>query len=251
MAAAPEVGPLYIKMTESSGSRQEVPGALTLLGKLSVTSQFKLSLHLSRNITGNSNELLSHLTSTGLLDNSQDILSYDIFCSDASLPGVSFNSVQEVGSRQGVIENFPSYRVYAPFEVTFYVDTEFKVIRLFEEWINYINPLYTEGGVVPVSRTSTGLLNRPDFFRLRYPDTYKRIISITKFERNLRVVNSNIVQSTPTITYRLIDAYPNQINSIPVTYEGSVITKTTVSFLYSRYVIERNQGYNNDIPIIR
>lgn len=43
------------------------------------------------------------------------------------------------------------------------------------------------------------------------------------------------------MTYRMIDAFPTNLTSIPVTYEGSVITKTRVSFSYSRYVIERNQ----------
>jgi hypothetical protein len=39
----------------------------------------------------------------------------------------------------------------------------------------------------------------------------------------------------------MIDAFPINLTSIPVTYEGSYITKTRVSFAYSRYVMERNQ----------
>lgn len=247
---APPVGSLYVKMTEpttsSSSNSVNLPGALDMLGKLSLTSQFKVCLHLGRFDTGNepeSRNLLTHLTSTGILDNPVDVVSYDFFCSDASLPGVSLNSVQEAGSRQGIIENFPINRVYPPFEITFYVDNEFKIIRLFEEWINYISPLYTGNGSrpFPVDRKKTGTYDRPDYFRLRYPDTYKRIISITKFERNFRVGTTNKITSPDTITYRMIDAYPDNINSIPVTYEGSIITKTTVRFLYSRYAIDVNK----------
>jgi hypothetical protein len=40
----------------------------------------------------------------------------------------------------------------------------------------------------------------------------------------------------------MIDAFPYNITAIPLTYEGSTITKTRVSFLYSRYVLERDQG---------
>lgn len=238
---APPIGPLYVKMTEPTQSANsiELPGVLDMIGKLSLTSQFKVCLHLGKE--NSQTGLLSHLTSTGILDNPVDIASYDFYCSDASLPGVSLNSVQEVGSRQGLIENFPINRVYPPFEITFYVDNEFKIIRLFEEWINYINPIYTNSGAFPVNRTRTGSFDSPDFFRLRYPDTYKRIISITKFERNFRDGTSNKVSSPDTITYRMIDAYPDNINSIPVTYEGSIITKTTVRFLYSRYSIELNK----------
>jgi hypothetical protein len=40
----------------------------------------------------------------------------------------------------------------------------------------------------------------------------------------------------------MIDAYPTNITAIPVTYEGSQITKTTISFTYSRYIIEKYQA---------
>jgi hypothetical protein len=39
----------------------------------------------------------------------------------------------------------------------------------------------------------------------------------------------------------MIDAFPVNITAIPVTYDGSVVTKSRISFAYSRYVMERNQ----------
>lgn len=248
----PDIGPLYVKFSgarlSANGNSVLLPGVLDMLGGLSVTSQFKISLHLVRGKTGGSDLLIDHLDKTGILEKPEDVVSYDFFCSDALLPGVSFNSYQELGSRQGVIENFPSIRIYPPFEVTFYVDSEFKIIRLFEEWINFINPLYTENGIAETSTSGMGKYNSSsDFFRLRYPEDYRRIISVTKFERNFRKQNTGELGDVPSITYRLIDAYPDQLNSIPVTYEGSVITKTTVRFLYSRFVMEKNKGANNDL----
>lgn len=249
MSGLPAVGPLYTKLLERSGRNKEVPSAMEMLGKVSTTSHYKLSLHLARSQAGaQGTKLLQHLTAAGVLDNADDITSYDFLCSDASLPGVSFNSTQEAGSRQGLIESFPHYRVFPPFEVTFYVDTEFKIIRLFEEWLNFINPLYSNTIKAPASpRGSGNYATRTEIYRLQYPDEYKRIISISKFEKNLRVGNTNVVRSNPAVTYRMIDAYPEQVNSIPVTYEGSTITKTTVRFLYTRYVMEFNPGNENDI----
>ena len=245
----PEVGLMYIKQSDSRQSRDGrsilLPGIIDMLGALSVTSQFKVSLHLVKYPTG-PDKLITHLDKVGVLKTQADIASYDFFCSDASLPGASFDSSQEVGSRQGIIENFPTKRIYPPFEMTFYVDNEYKIIRLFEEWMNFINPLYSYNGGAEVTDIGQGnYKNRPDFFRMRYPDEYKRIISITKFERNFYKNGSSDLNDMTRITYRMIDAYPDQLNSIPVMYEGSIVTKTTVRFLYSRYVIEYNKGKPN------
>lgn len=253
MATPQDLGPLYIKMTDPHEDKNSrvvtLPGVLDLIGNLSVTSQFKLSMHLG-NETAKEGELIQHLKKAGVLDTLLDAIRYDFLCSDASLPGISLNTSQEMGSYQGVIESFPSQRIYPPLDVTFYVDSNFKVIRLFEEWINFISPLYVDKNI-KASPNNTGSLNtqllEPNkFFRFRYPEEYKKLISISKFERNFRVRGTNDLRATPSVTYRLIDAYPSNVNSIPVTYEGSVITKTTVTFSYSRYIMESSRGYDND-----
>lgn len=243
MADNPSIGNLYVKFSEPYDGN---PSVTEMFGALSVTSQFKLSMHL--NTGGSTQKLMEHLKNAGVLDSVTEAITYDFLCSDASLPGLSFNLSQEMGNHQGVIEPFPTAKIYPPLDVTFYVDKDFKVIRLFEEWMNFINPLYQQNGQrAEPQRGGMGRYNaRNQFFRLRYPEDYKRIISITKFERNFRVKNTNVTRSTPTVTYRLIDAFPTNVNSIPVTYEGSTITKTTVSFAYSRYVMGANEGYEND-----
>jgi hypothetical protein len=244
----PGIGLLYTPTTDSRPDGQ-LPGALNMFGAISVTSQFKVSLHLAVKPSRDVNTLNGWLTQCGLLENTRMVTSYDFFCSEASLPGASLDYTEEFGSRQGVTEYFPTKRVYPSFDMTFYVDAqEYKLIRLFEEWMNFINPLYTNNGrVAPSSVGQGGAKNGEDFFKLRYPNTYKKIISITKFERNFRTGEPTIsgqsgINNVGSLTYRMIDAFPYNITSIPVTYEGSTITKTRVSFLYSRYVLERNPG---------
>lgn len=255
-AGKPEIGLLYTPV--SHGVRQDgnaLPSALDMFGSPSVTSQFKVSLHLS---VGNSNDALeSWLSDSGLLQNLNEVVSYDFMCSETSLPGASFNVFEEVGSRQGIIESNPLSRVYPTFDMTFYVDSEYRTIRLFEEWMNFINPIYSYGGIVnpnPSGSAYGDAKNRPDFFRLRYPDEYKRIISVTKFERDFHDNPAKVkdtYRSQTTITYRMIDAFPSNITAIPVTYEGSVITKTRINFEYSRYVIERNQEQERTGPLLQ
>jgi hypothetical protein len=246
----PPIGPLY---TTISGKGREdgqlSKSAMDMFGELSVTSQFKVSLNFAT--SGGEDSLENWLSRAGLLTNAEEIATYDFLCSSASLPGVQFSSYDEVGSRQGVIEKFPIARNHSPFELDFYVDSQYRMIRLFEEWVNYVNPIYSYSGeILPdVKGTSYGRAkNRPDFYRMRYPNQYKRIISVTKFERDFLQdptkssgrSGSNFREQT-TLTYRMIDAFPINISPIPVTYEGSVITKSRVNFSYSRYVIERNQ----------
>lgn len=249
-AGQPEIGPLYMKMTSprSDGS-VTLAGARDVFGALSQTSQFKVSLHLSNNqggVDGGDGPLLSWLSNAGLTRDAAQNTYYDFFCSEASLPGATFDITEEMGSRQGVIEKFPMRRIYPEFTMTFYVDNDYKLIRLFEEWMNYINPVYTSAGILPSSPIGQGnAKNRNDFFRLKYPDTYKRIISITKFERNFRgtpQISGGALGNVPSMTYRMIDSFPTNITALPLSYEGSTITKTTVTFNYSRYIIEKNDG---------
>ena len=234
------ISPLYIKQTLPRGGNTPLPGAIDLFGALSVTSQFKVSLHLANDGSG----LLGWLRNSGVITSElQSNNFYDFFCAEAALPGVTFDTADEFGSHQGVLEKFPTKKVYTDFTITLYVDNEYKNIRLFEEWMNYINPIYTSAGEYPASTIGQGgaTLTR-DFFRVRYPDSYRRIISISKFERDFYTGGRD--QPT-TLTYRMIDAYPTNITAIPVTYEGSQITKTTISFTYSRYIIEKYQAKTN------
>ena len=196
MAKNPDIGQLYVKMTDprvsADGRTVTLPGVLDMIGKLSVTSQFKLSLHLTRTAGPKTAGLIDHLDKAGILEKDVDVISYDFLCSDASLPGLSLNTFQEMGSHQGSIEKFPTVRIFPQMDVTFYVDSEFKVIRLFEEWMNYINPLYNfTGQAIPSPQGLGNYTMTSDFFRLRYPEEYKRIISITIIGRILyRMVSS-------------------------------------------------------------
>ena len=245
----PRIGPLYLKMSTSRvtdiDSGTNLPGAIDLFGQLSLSSQFKVALHLV-NKPFSDTDVDGWLTKCGLTDSQVRNSKYDFYCAEATLPGAIFNTADESGSYQGITEKIPNKRLYNEFSITFYVDNDYKILRLFEEWMNFINPLYAQGGRIGASQDGQGNAKESqNFFRFRYPNTYRRIISITKFERNFREEpgsNTGKLGNIPTITYRMIDAYPVNISGIPVSYEGSTILKATVSFNYSRYVYEYNYG---------
>ena len=245
---SPKIGPMYLKMTEGSPSNN-MPSAREIFGNLSLTSQFKVSLHLTNDTDG----LMGWLNKSGVINNvkynRKNPFIYDFYCAEAVIPGVQFDVTEEMGSRQGTIERFPTRRIFPEFTMTFYVDNEYNLIRLFEEWMNYINPLYgnitSNAGELPANPLGQGDslgTDRRDFFRFRYPDEYKRIISLTKFERNFDSSDPKNIKFPPHLTYRMLEAFPTNITAMPLTYEGSQIVKTTVTFQYLRYVMEKNYG---------
>ena len=83
---------------------------------------------------------------------------------------------------------------------------------------------------------------------MKYPGKYKRTIAVTKFERAFwrnpnEMQDGQIAQQM--ISYQLIDAFPKQVTAVPVTYDGSTITKVTVIFGYTRYITHKGNGTKN------
>ena len=252
------IDPIYARMTlprETNDARSAVPSVRDLFGELSVTSQFKVSLFLGDTYpTADSDtDINAWLVTCGVLGNqvlnggqALNSLRYEFMCNETSLPGISMTLAEETGSRQGIVERFPVRRDFPEITMTFYVDAEYGIIRLFEEWLNFINPLYNTKGRLTRGnpRGGVGQMSDNQFFRFRYPETYKRDVAITKFERDIHVDNSTrgITRTPNMLTYKFINAFPTNLTALPVTYEGSTITKTTVTFNYDRYVILNHFG---------
>lgn len=254
------VDPLYARMTlprETSDSRFGFPSVRDIFGKLSQTSQFKVTLYFGDTTGGQDpdKDVNAWLATCGVLGDYRG-LRYEFLCNETALPGSSFSTMEEFGTKQGISETFANRRVFDPITMTFYVDAEYGVIRLFEEWMNFINPLYSEtAGTTnngrPITGNTGGQIGQFDdyqFYRFRYPKSYKRNIAITKFERNfvlsdLQTDFGDPFAETPDfLTYYMINAYPINLTALPVTYEGSTITKTTVTFNYDRYVTLKHKG---------
>ena len=248
-SASNRVDPLYLKVATprvTDSGRNALPSAKDLFKGLSVSSQFKISLHLNRNVTG-ANNLDGHLTRSGIFDDySSSSMSYDFFASEAILPGVNFDMTEQPGSYQGMLEYMPTRRVWPDFEVTFYIDDQYNILRLFEEWVNYINPLYNVYGQYSGgSNTQDGMVDTNSYYKLRYPGKFKRKISITKFERsffNNPNASNGSLNAQPLLSYQLIDAFPKQVTAVPLSYDGSTLSRVTIIFGYTRYITVKDNG---------
>ena len=232
-----------------------IPNASPLFSKLAISSQFKVSLDLvRRSASGNNLGLFEYLTNCGLFnDTTSTSQKYDFLCSQASLPGAAFDISEEMGSRQGMIERFASRRVYNQFDLTFYIDNNYDVLRMFEEWMNYINPVYNESNGRYDGAEGSQLnayQERNTYSRFRYPDDYRRMIAITKFERDfLQNPNdrNNTFKNMPLLTYHFIDTFPVNLNAVQMSYDGSTFLQVTVTFSYLRHTIEKHGNVQQSV----
>ena len=166
------------------------------------------------------------ITSPSVLSNFfSDVDEFHMSCSEASLPGVSLNTQEITGDRHGVTERNAYRRMYDDrLDLTFYVEGEkYSQIRYFEKWINFI-----VGDDTRDVRTG-----RDYHYKVQYPNDYKTIMQVTKFEKD----DGN------SLTYTFRDAYPIAINSMPLSYGSTDLLKCTVSMTYLRYIVEDHQRF--------
>ena len=229
----------------------------------------------------NANDLSQWFTSCGLMDQG-DKERYELLANEAMLPGTSMSVAQEIGSRQGIRERFATQRQYTDISISFYLANDYKILKLFQEWMNFMNPLYvTQEGIRHTQGYSGGYPNHGEryaFHRQRYPHDYKRNIKITKFERDFDPEKKDLgvdVQIDPTfgheirtfgterrkgksyhdmgpnvgkeykpdaITYNFVYAFPISIQDIPLNYSSASMIQVVVDFSYDRYYIVNNQG---------
>jgi len=220
-----------------------------IFGGLSQTSQFMVSLNLGSSTSfAPRTRLNDYLRNCGLFENTRSTAeTYDFLCSEATLPGSSFDMTEEQGTRQGIIERFPIRRLYADFDLTFYVDREYNTIRLFEEWMNWIDPLHTGTSVYEGDEDGqVGYEDGSNFYRFRYPNDYKTKVTILKFERGFiekpNDVNSKLLRQ-PLLKYDFIDAFPMNITALPLSYDNTDITRISINFSYSRYTVSKQNVY--------
>ena len=198
------------------------------------------------------------LTSAGVLGADDPKQRYELLCNQAMLPGTSMNVSQEIGSRQGIVERFATQRQYTDISIGFYVSSDYKILRLFQEWMNFMNPLYVgQDGVRPDMASPGGYPSNDEayaYHRFRYPSQYKKNLAVTKFEKNLgtgvdggRYNISSVGRSgesyTPdAITYVFVNAFPTSIQDIALNYQAGQILECQVEFTYDRYYIVNHLG---------
>ena len=173
-----------------------------------------------------------------------------IMCTEAELPGTSFQTSLAVGHHQGIQEEFPNLRQFPPLNLSFYVDADHVIIEVLEKWMTYINPI------------STNKRKLNAFGRFNYPEDYKEIIHITKFERDAFIDDiekennkqQGILDSLPEfrrkpttklMSYEFVNVWPTNLSSMRLAYGDSNVLRCSVQFSYDRFFTTFNYEQTN------
>ena len=189
------------------------------------TSQYRLTLSVPAAVRSKVSDL-----------SSLDFDNISLSCSEANLPGSSLATVDVTNDYQGVTEKMAYRRIYDDvLGLTFYVDRNYNVIKLFERWIDYIS------GITDTTTYKSPFTNQ----RVRYPKTYKNDIFLSKFEKDQFSDQSTLRKNI--LEYTFVQAFPRDITAIPVSYESSSVLKCNVSFSFIRYLVDHKQ--TNDLVL--
>ena len=147
-----------------------------------------------------------------------------LLCNRAVLPGAAMATADIRGNYTGVVEKMAHTKIFTDINLEFYVDSEYKSLKFFEHWLEFI----ANGSGEDQSR-------KDYYFRMEYPDDYKTYqTKIIKFDRDY---NEEMI-------YNFYGLFPKALNSTPVKYEGSEALKATVLFTFDRYSAGKYSSYD-------
>ena len=153
-----------------------------------------------------------------------------LLCTQAELPGTSFVESTAIGHRQGIQESFPNLRNFPPLNLVFYVDADHVILEVLESWMTYINPIFTEDSDVDYA-----------FSRFNYPDDYKEVIRVTKFERDTFIEESRDASYQSDLTcYKFKNVWPKNMTSMRVAYGDSNVLRCNLELVYDRFITNFN-----------
>ena len=171
-----------------------------------------------------------------------------LFCSEAVLPGSDLQAGKVDGLRQGLSQNYATFRRFPDVILTFYSQTDYYTNEVFNAWMEFISPTRIADGTFGqsiddrINHSHRGAAYR----RMQYPSTYKCNIEITAFSKDtnddfskLNTTSRFNLQLPSAITYHVINAFPTSIVAAPLAYGRAELIKTTITFNYEQYFTQR------------
>lgn len=135
-------------------------------------------------------------------------LAAQFLCKSASLPASTLEDT--ITMFRGRPVHFAGERVFQPWTVSVYNDTDFLIRNVMEAWSN---------GIVNLTSTN-GILRSAD---------YQVDLSVNQLDRNDNVIK----------TYRLFDAWPQEIGPIQLDFESNnQVEVFEVTFMYNYYTTD-------------
>ena len=158
-----------------------------------------------------------------------------LYCSEAVLPGSNLQTSTVDGLRQGMSQHYATFRRFPDITLTWYTQQNYMTNDIFNAWMEFISPNEVRA---PLTRVSS-------FRKMRYPSTYKIPMEITAFSKDVkgppdRLTKDPGVRTPSSITYFIEQAFPTSIVAAPLAYGKAELIKTSVTFKYENYSIQRS-----------
>ena len=106
------------------------------------------------------------------------------------------------------------------------------ILEVLERWMTFINPV-----VGDQRRTNA-------YTRFSYPEDYKEIIHITKFERDTFIEGAADYKSALS-SYEFVNIWPTNLTSMRVAYGDSNVLRCNIQFAYDRFFRRFNYDETN------
>ena len=158
----------------------------------------------------------------------------NLLCDEAQLPNVQ-SGVSQLSGRflgEGPIY-YPHTRIYTDLSLGFLLDGDLTPLKFFTGWYESIFSddvkTYT-GNIDQVAALTPNATNRVN--RLKFSDEYTCDLKITKTEPN-----ASGADGRAPATYIMENCYPYSIDSVPLSYGSSQVSRLTVNFYYTRHTV--------------
>ncbi len=164
-----------------------------------------------------------------------------LFCDEAQLPNVQSATGQLQGRYLGESQiNYPYAKFFTDFGLSWMCDVNMTPLKFVTAWHHYIfGGMENDGPIVEGSHTGSlndikkatpNEFNRP--IRLNYPAEYCAKLKISKTDQGPAAPNQR-----SGIMYILEDVYPYSIDTVPLSYGSSQITKVSANFYYAKHSV--------------
>ena len=202
-------------------------------GKIgNITPAFNNTYDVSINFNKAQGGLKSFIDGHGFYDQNDAGSQLALFCSEAVLPGSDLQVAQVDGLRQGISTKYATFRRFPDIILTYYLQTDYYTNDVFNAWMEYMSPSSSRENL--------------SFRRMKYPETYKCDMEITAFSKAIKGRFSKLNQTSrfnnqlpSSITYKLRNVFPSSIIAAPLAYGRAELIKTSITFKYDEYFIDR------------
>jgi len=153
---------------------------------------------------------------------------------NASIPTTAF-ATAEAYDYLGITEKVAHNRQFTQTQMEVYVDSEYKTLKFFEHWMEFIaSGSHNQSLTPPAEKKPEIPITRKNYItRFQFPDYYKsNATRIIKFERDYK----------RQLEYNFVGLFPMSMNEISVSYQDSQIMTVGVSFMYDRYIAGQNNS---------